>query len=86
MASNFKEQKRNHHSGSKIIVSCYVNGVTPSHEDLKLLVEKMQATGADVLKIVTDVTDITETARIFHLLSGCQVLVFVLESILSSLK
>ncbi|KAI3522623.1 hypothetical protein L1887_00552 [Cichorium endivia] len=33
----------------------------------------MQSTDADIIKLVTNVTDITELSRIFHLLSHCQI-------------
>ncbi|XP_075659468.1 bifunctional 3-dehydroquinate dehydratase/shikimate dehydrogenase, chloroplastic-like [Castanea sativa] len=74
VASNLmEEQKINCHSGSKVIVSCYVNGVTPLEEDLNHLVMSMQSTGADIIKLVINATNITEISRIFHLLSYCQV-------------
>ncbi|KAK7851477.1 bifunctional 3-dehydroquinate dehydratase/shikimate dehydrogenase [Quercus suber] len=74
VASNLMEQlKMNCHSGSKVIVSCYVNGVTPLEEDLNHLVTSMQSTGADIIKLVINATNITEISRIFHLLSHCQV-------------
>ncbi|KAL5770778.1 hypothetical protein ACOSP7_014932 [Xanthoceras sorbifolium] len=66
-------QKTNHRSGTKVIVSCYINDSTPSKEDLSHLVERMQATRADIIKLVVNVTNITEIARIFQLLSKCQV-------------
>ncbi|KAH1259376.1 Bifunctional 3-dehydroquinate dehydratase/shikimate dehydrogenase, chloroplastic [Glycine max] len=46
------EHMRNHNSHGKIIVSCYVDGTTPPHEVLLQLVELMQATGADIIKLV----------------------------------
>ena len=74
VASNLMEElKMNCHSGSKVIVSCYVNGVTPLEEDLNRLVTSMQSTGADIIKLVINATNITEISRIFHLLSHCQV-------------
>ena len=74
VASNLMEElKMNCHSGSKVIVSCYVNGVTPLEEDLNRLVMSMQSTGADIIKLVINATNITEISRIFHLLSHCQV-------------
>jgi 3-dehydroquinate dehydratase/shikimate dehydrogenase len=68
-----EELKMNCHSGSKVIVSCYVNGMTPSEEYLSYLVANMQATRADIIKLVINATNITEITRIFHLLSHCQV-------------
>ncbi|KAF5199225.1 Shikimate dehydrogenase (NADP(+)) [Thalictrum thalictroides] len=58
---------------SKIIVSCNVDGATPSTEELEHLVAKMQNTGADIIKLVTDATDITDLVQQFKLLSHCQV-------------
>ena len=60
-------------STTKFIVSCHINGMTPSDEELNNLAASMQATGADIIKMVSNVSDITEIARIFHLLSHCQV-------------
>ncbi|KAG5044342.1 hypothetical protein JHK87_008257 [Glycine soja] len=67
------EHMRNHNSHGKIIVSCYVDGTTPPHEVLLQLVELMQATGADIIKLVTLAADITEIKRIFSLFLYCQV-------------
>ncbi|KAK3200466.1 hypothetical protein Dsin_023881 [Dipteronia sinensis] len=72
-SDHLAKQKTNHRSGTKFVVSCYINGVTPSKEDLSRLVARMHATGADIIKAVVNVTDITEIARIFQLLSQCQV-------------
>ncbi|XP_058076132.1 bifunctional 3-dehydroquinate dehydratase/shikimate dehydrogenase, chloroplastic-like isoform X2 [Magnolia sinica] len=58
---------------SKVIVSCHVSGGTPSKEELGNLVARLQSTGADVVKVVTDATNITDIARIFHLHSHSQV-------------
>ncbi|XP_071732300.1 bifunctional 3-dehydroquinate dehydratase/shikimate dehydrogenase, chloroplastic-like [Rutidosis leptorrhynchoides] len=74
VASDIMEkQKLNQQSSCKIIVSCFVDGVTSFKEDLSHLVTRMQSTGADIIKLVTSATDITELSRIFHLLSHCQV-------------
>ncbi|TKY61439.1 Bifunctional 3-dehydroquinate dehydratase/shikimate dehydrogenase [Spatholobus suberectus] len=67
------EHKRNHNSHGKIIVSCYVDGITPPQEELFQLIEQMQATGADIIKLVTHAADITEIIRIFSLFPYCQV-------------
>ncbi|KAF8394499.1 hypothetical protein HHK36_020709 [Tetracentron sinense] len=63
----------NYHSNSKTVVSCHVGGMTPSKEDLSHLVARMQSTGANIIKLVTDAVDITDLERIFHLLPHCQV-------------
>ncbi|GMN25216.1 hypothetical protein TIFTF001_000856 [Ficus carica] len=68
-----EENKINRNGHRKIIVSSYVNGVTPSEEELSQIVASMQSTGADIVKLVINAADITELPRIFHLLSCCQV-------------
>lgn len=72
------KNRTSHSRGSKSIVSYYVNGETPSEENLNHIIETMQATGADIIKLVTKAADITEIPRIFHLFSCCQVRVLVL--------
>ena len=67
------EHKLDKHSSSKLIVSYYVDGSTPSKEDLSQLVARMQSTGADIIKLVSNSSSITELSRIFHLLSHCQI-------------
>ncbi len=41
-----------HRLGAKVLVSCHVPGGTPSPKELRAIVEKMNGTGADALKIV----------------------------------
>lgn len=67
------EHKLDKHSRSKLIVSYYVDGSTPSKEDLIQLVARMQSTGADIIKLVSNSSSITELSRIFHLFSLCQI-------------
>ena len=67
------EMKNKHPAGGKVIVSSYLNGATPSKEDLSHLVARMQATRADIIKVVSNADDITEMERIFYLLSQCEV-------------
>nr|XP_007147104.1 hypothetical protein PHAVU_006G096400g [Phaseolus vulgaris]ESW19098.1 hypothetical protein PHAVU_006G096400g [Phaseolus vulgaris] len=67
------EHRRNHNSHGKIIVSCYVDDITPTQEELLQLVALMQATGSDIIKLVTHAADITEVMRIFSLFPHCQV-------------
>ncbi|KAG6750570.1 hypothetical protein POTOM_045068 [Populus tomentosa] len=64
-----REVKNKHQTGGKVIVSSYLSGATPSKEDLGHLVASMQATKADIIKVVSNANDITELERIFHLLS-----------------
>ncbi|CAL5379090.1 unnamed protein product [Camellia sinensis] len=68
-----EEHNPNKHRSSKIIVSRYIDGTTPSEEDLSQLVAHMQSTGADIIKLVSKSSSITELPRFFHLLSHCQV-------------
>ncbi|KAF7138955.1 hypothetical protein RHSIM_Rhsim07G0176900 [Rhododendron simsii] len=67
------EHKLDKHRSSKMIVSYYVDGSIPSKEDLSQLVARMQSTGADIIKLVSNSSSITELSRIFHLLSHCQI-------------
>ncbi|KAB5556305.1 hypothetical protein DKX38_007214 [Salix brachista] len=67
------ELENKHRNGGKVIVSSYLNGATPSKEKLGDLVASMQATGADMIKVVSNADDITEMERIFYLLSHCEV-------------
>ncbi|KAF8401565.1 hypothetical protein HHK36_012507 [Tetracentron sinense] len=74
VASDFAMvQYINKRSASKIIVSSYVHGGIPSKEDFSHLVACLQSTGADIIKLFTDVVYITDLAQVFHLLSHCQV-------------
>ncbi|BBH05565.1 dehydroquinate dehydratase, putative / shikimate dehydrogenase, putative [Prunus dulcis] len=51
----------------KVIVSSHNYQHTPSVEALGNLVARIQATGADIVKIATTAMDITDVARIFHI-------------------
>ncbi|KAM6577642.1 hypothetical protein CsatB_029479 [Cannabis sativa] len=74
VASKFMEEQRNSPSrGTKNIVSFYVNGETPSEQELKHIISSMQETRADIIKLVTNAADITELPRIFNLFSIFQV-------------
>ncbi|XP_030521171.1 bifunctional 3-dehydroquinate dehydratase/shikimate dehydrogenase, chloroplastic-like isoform X2 [Rhodamnia argentea] len=66
------KQNRLQCGGTKVIVSCFLDGATPSEEELSNLAARMQATGADIVKVVTSASNITELARLFHLLSYSQ--------------
>ncbi|THG18931.1 hypothetical protein TEA_007812 [Camellia sinensis var. sinensis] len=68
-----EEHNPNKRRSSKIIVSRYIDGTTPSEEDLSQLVAHMQSTGADIIKLVSKSSSITELPRFFHLLSHCQI-------------
>ncbi|KAK3003243.1 hypothetical protein RJ639_018185 [Escallonia herrerae] len=63
----------NKRSNTKIIVSSYLNGGTPSKEKLGNLIACLQCTGADIVKVVIDVIYITDVAPLFHVLAHCQV-------------
>ncbi|GLU08316.1 hypothetical protein SLE2022_252340 [Rubroshorea leprosula] len=51
----------------KVIVSSHNYQNTPSVEELGNLVARIQATGADIVKIATTAVDITDVARIFQI-------------------
>ncbi|KAF8776503.1 hypothetical protein HU200_003213 [Digitaria exilis] len=56
----------------KLIVSSHNFENTPSTEELANLVAQIQATGADIVKIVTTATEIVDVARMFQILVQCQ--------------
>ncbi|KAJ7955028.1 Bifunctional 3-dehydroquinate dehydratase/shikimate dehydrogenase, chloroplastic [Quillaja saponaria] len=58
---------------TKVIVSSHNYQYTPSVEDLGNLVARIQATGADVVKIATTALEITDVARIFQITVHSQV-------------
>ncbi|KAL2499816.1 Bifunctional 3-dehydroquinate dehydratase/shikimate dehydrogenase [Abeliophyllum distichum] len=60
-------------SNTKIIVSGHLNGESPTTENLGNLIIDLQSTGADIIKLVVDVSYITDVAPIFHMLTHCQV-------------
>ncbi|KAB2629783.1 bifunctional 3-dehydroquinate dehydratase/shikimate dehydrogenase [Pyrus ussuriensis x Pyrus communis] len=57
----------------KIIVSSHNYEKTPSSEEIGDLVARIQATGADIVKIATTALDITDSARVFQVLVHSQV-------------
>ncbi|XVF42545.1 hypothetical protein PTKIN_Ptkin01aG0372000 [Pterospermum kingtungense] len=58
---------------AKIIVSSHNYESTPSVEELGDLVARIQATGADIVKIATTALDIIDNARMFQILVHSQV-------------
>ncbi|XP_021282922.1 bifunctional 3-dehydroquinate dehydratase/shikimate dehydrogenase, chloroplastic-like isoform X3 [Herrania umbratica] len=68
-----REQKMKNDNATKVIVSHNIDGMTPKDEELSNLAASIRATGADIIKVVVNIADITEIAKIFHLLSHCQV-------------
>jgi len=58
---------------TKLIVSSHNYEFTPSSEDLGSLVARIQAVGADIVKIATYAVDICDVARMFQVLVHCQV-------------
>ncbi|KAL9325050.1 hypothetical protein ACSQ67_005695 [Phaseolus vulgaris] len=60
---------------TKVIVSSHNYQLTPSIEDLGNLVARIQATGADIVKIATTATDITDVARMFQIMVHSQSMV-----------
>lgn len=65
----------------KVIVSSYNFHDTPSSEEIGNLVARIQATGADIAKIVTTALDITDCARIFQVTVHSQVSHALMQSI-----
>ncbi|ONK61549.1 uncharacterized protein A4U43_C08F31120 [Asparagus officinalis] len=59
--------------GAKLIVSSHNYQFTPSTEELSTLVARIQAVGADIVKIATFAVDICDVARMFQVLVHCQV-------------
>ncbi|PKA56668.1 Bifunctional 3-dehydroquinate dehydratase/shikimate dehydrogenase, chloroplastic [Apostasia shenzhenica] len=59
--------------GAKLIVSSHNYHSTPSSEELSNLVARIQAVGADIVKIATTAVDIIDIARMFHVMVHCQV-------------
>jgi hypothetical protein len=58
---------------TKVIVSSHNYQQTPSVEDLGNLVARIQATGADIVKIATTAVEITDVARMFQIMVHSQV-------------
>lgn len=57
----------------KIIVSSHNYHTTPSVEEIGNLVARIQATGADIVKIATTALDITDVACMFQIIVHSQV-------------
>ncbi|KAJ4968943.1 hypothetical protein NE237_015644 [Protea cynaroides] len=57
----------------KVIVSSHNYQGTPSVEDIANLVARIQATGADIVKIATTALDVTDVARVFQITVHSQV-------------
>lgn len=57
----------------KLIVSSHNYEFTPSSEELSELVAKIQAVGADIVKIATTAVDICDVARMFQIMTHCHV-------------
>ncbi|KAI8547818.1 hypothetical protein RHMOL_Rhmol07G0225400 [Rhododendron molle] len=57
----------------KVIVSSHNFHNTPSTEDIGNLVARMQAAGADIVKIATTALDITDVARVFQITVHSQI-------------
>lgn len=63
----------NRNTKTAVIVSSHNYQMTPSVEEIGNLVSRIQATGADIVKIATTATDITDCARILQVLTHPQV-------------
>ena len=57
----------------KLIVSSHNYESTPSCEELANLVARIQAVGADIVKVATTATDIADVSRMFQVMVHCQV-------------
>ena len=57
---------------TKVILSSHNFDNTPSDKALETLLQQMWASGADVAKIATTATDITDCARVLTLLKTSQ--------------
>ncbi|XP_031485763.1 bifunctional 3-dehydroquinate dehydratase/shikimate dehydrogenase, chloroplastic-like isoform X2 [Nymphaea colorata] len=57
----------------KVIVSSHNYQSTPSFEDLRVLIARLVATGADIVKIATTAIDIKDVAHIFQAMMHCQI-------------
>ncbi|URD99650.1 Bifunctional 3-dehydroquinate dehydratase shikimate [Musa troglodytarum] len=56
----------------KLIISSHNYQSTPSSEELSSLVARIQAAGADIVKIATTAVDIVDVARMFQVIVHCQ--------------
>ncbi|GJN31871.1 hypothetical protein PR202_gb20324 [Eleusine coracana subsp. coracana] len=57
----------------KLIISSHNYEYTPSREELANLVARIQAVGADIVKIATTAKDIIDVSRMFQVMVHCQV-------------
>jgi 3-dehydroquinate dehydratase type I len=74
VAHEFNELLRGNKPGKcKLIVSSHNYENTPSVEELGNLVARIQAAGADIVKIATTALDISDVARIFQITVHSQV-------------
>lgn len=60
----------------RVIVSSHNFHNTPSSEAIGNLVARIQASGADIVKIATTALDITDCARIFQIMVHSQVALY----------
>lgn len=61
------------HGKCAVIISSHNYQNTPSSEDLGNLVARIQAAGADIVKIATTALDVTDVARVFQIMVHSQV-------------
>ncbi|CAI5500720.1 unnamed protein product, partial [Closterium sp. Naga37s-1] len=59
-------------TATRVIVSSHNYSVTPPLEELRVLVARIEAAGADIVKFATTATDITDNARVFQILKEAQ--------------
>ena len=68
-----RKSRENGTAVTRVIVSSHDYEATGTVEELSELVARMQACGADVAKFACTAKDITDTAKVFHILSNAQV-------------
>ncbi|KAI3741830.1 hypothetical protein L1987_59508 [Smallanthus sonchifolius] len=77
LASDVINELMEKRENSKIIISSYVKSGICCKETLGNLLVGLQSTGADIVKVVTEVAYITDIAPVFHVLTHSQVPVIV---------
>jgi 3-dehydroquinate dehydratase/shikimate dehydrogenase len=60
-------------SGCKVIVSNHNFQSTPSAEELRTMIARMESTGADIIKFVTTANKFTDVVTVLEVLRDCQV-------------
>lgn len=77
VANDFSDLIHNKPENCRVIVSSHNFNNTPSSESIGNLVARIQATGADIVKIATTGLDITDCARIFRIMVHSQASIWI---------